>query len=532
MSMPAPSVEYALLSPTLIVFGVAVTGVLLEAFVARRFRYAAQVMLTLGGLAAAFVAVILVGKTIPAHGRTAVLRSLAVDRPTLLLQGTILLVAALAVIFIAERRSSENAATGPGAATATIKDAARGLDSFTPQASAVPGSIAERQALRAGMRQTEVFPLTMLSVGGMLVFPAANDLLTMFVALEVLSLPLYLLCGLARHRRLLSQEAALKYFLLGAFSSAFFLYGVALLYGATGTLTLPGIADALATNPGDSIALIGVALLAVGLLFKVGAVPFHSWIPDVYQGAPTPITGFMAAATKVAAVGALLRVVYVALPPLHDPWRPVLWAISILTMVVGTITAVNQTDVKRMLAYSSIAHVGFILTGVIANIPAGIASTMFYLVAYSFSTVGAFAVVGLVRNADGDEDADMSRWVGLGQRYPVVGLLFSMFLLAFAGIPLTSGFVSKFAVFEAAAKGGAVPLVIIGVIASGVAAYFYVRVIVLMFFTEPPADQVHVVMPSNWSKAAIAVCAVITVGLGIFPQPLLDLTQQAAQLVR
>jgi NADH-quinone oxidoreductase subunit N len=396
----------------------------------------------------------------------------------------------------------------------------------------VPDSAAEHQAIRAGVRQTELFPLTTLAVGGMLVFPAANDLLTMFVALEVLSLPLYLLCGLARHRRLLSQEAAVKYFLLGAFSSAFFLYGVALLYGATGTLSLPGIAHALTGHTSnDSMALTGVALLAVGLLFKVGAVPFHSWIPDVYQGAPTPITGFMAAATKVAAFGALLRVVYVALPPLHDQWRPVLWAISIVTMVVGTVTAVNQADVKRMLAYSSIAHVGFILTGVIAANSAGLASTMFYLIAYSFSTVGAFAVVGLVRGADGDEDATMSHWAGLGQRYPVVGLLFSMFLLAFAGIPLTSGFVSKFAVFQAAAKGGAVPLVIIGVIASGVAAYFYVRVIVLMFFTEPPTDQVQVVMPSFWSKAAIAVCAAVTIGLGVFPQPLLDLANQAAQLV-
>jgi NADH-quinone oxidoreductase subunit N len=535
MSMPTPSVEYALLSPMLIAFGVAVTGVLLEAFAPRRFRYGAQVTVALGGLAAAFVAIILVSKKIPASGSTAVLRSLAIDRPTLLLQATIVLVTAMAVIFIAERRSGEYTATGPGAATATATTPGvpAGLDSFTPQASAVPGSVAERAALRAGVRQTEVFPLTMLAVGGMLVFPAANDLLTMFVALEVLSLPLYLLCGLARYRRLLSQEAALKYFLLGAFSSAFFLYGVALIYGATGTLALPGIRDKLAApSANNSIALIGVALLAVGLLFKVGAVPFHSWIPDVYQGAPTPITGFMAAATKVAAFGALLRVFYVALPPLHDQWRPVLWAISILTMVVGTITAVNQTDVKRMLAYSSVAHVGFILTGVIADIPAGVASTLFYLVAYSFSTVGAFAVVGLVRSTDGSEDSDMSRWAGLGQRYPVVGLLFSMFLLAFAGIPLTSGFISKFAVFEAAAKGGAAPLVIIGVIASGVAAYFYVRVIVLMFFTEPRTDHVHVVMPSNWSKAAIAVCALVTIGLGVFPQPLLDLTTQAAQLVK
>ncbi len=532
-TMPTPSVEYGVLSPIFIVFGVAVAGVLVEAFLPRRIRYGAQVILAVGGLIAAFVAVVIVGSQIPPTGRTAVLKALAVDGPTLLFQGAILLVAVLAVIFIAELRDDATAATGPGAATATTHVAA-GLDSFTPQASAVPGSAAEHQAIRAGVRQTELFPLAMLAVGGMLVFPAANDLLTMFVALEVLSLPLYLLCGLARHRRLLSQEAAVKYFLLGAFSSAFFLYGVALLYGATGTLSLPGIANALASSTNTSMALIGVALLSVGLLFKVGAVPFHSWIPDVYQGAPTPITGFMAAATKVAAFGALLRVVYVALPPLHDQWRPVLWAISILTMVVGTITAVNQTDVKRMLAYSSIAHVGFILTGVISAIPAGIAATMFYLVAYSFSTVGAFAVVGLVRNSDGDEDATVSHWAGLGQRYPAVGLLFSMFLLAFAGIPLTSGFVSKFSVFQAAAKGGAVPLVIIGVIASAVAAYFYVRVIVMMFFTEPPAGQaqVVVVMPSFWGKAAIAVCAVVTIGLGVFPQPLLDLVNQATQFVR
>src|ERR1700761_775151 len=531
--MPTPSVEYGLLSPIFIVFGVAVAGVLVEAFLPRRARYATQVLLAIGGLIAAFVAVVIVGRQIPPTGRTAVLQALAIDGPTLVLQGAILLVAVLAVIFIAERRDDATVTTGPGAATATAHSAPRaaGLDSFTPQASAVPDSAAERQAIRAGVRQTELFPLAMFAVGGMLVFPAAHDLLTMFVALEVLSLPLYLLCGLARHRRLLSQEAAVKYFLLGAFSSAFFLYGAAFLYGATNTLSLPGIAKSLAASNSHSMALIGVALLSVGLLFKVGAVPFHSWIPDVYQGAPTPITGFMAAATKVAAFGALLRVVYVALPPLHDQWRPVLWAIAILTIAVGTITAVTQTDIKRMLAYSSIAHVGFILTGVIADNTAGLAATMFYLVAYSFSTVGAFAVVSLIRDAHGEEDATTAHWAGLGQRYPVVGLLFSMFLLAFAGIPLTSGFISKFAVFSAAAKGGAVPLVIVGVIGSAVAAYFYVRVIVLMFFTEPHAEPVHVVMPSFWSKAAIAVCALITVGLGIFPQPLLDLVRQAAQFL-
>ncbi|GFG72807.1 NADH-quinone oxidoreductase subunit NuoN [Mycobacterium botniense] len=539
MSMPTPSVEYASLSPTLIVFGAAVLGVLAEAFLPRRSRYPAQVTLALGGLAAAFAAVVTLGTKIRGAGHTAVLGAMAVDRVTLFLQGTVVLVAIMAVMFFAQRRIGT---PGPGAATATagtvstgpgrpIMPRFPGLDSFTPQASAAPGSQAEQQAIRAGVAQTELFPLTMLAVGGMLVFPAANDLVTMFVALEVLSLPLYLLCGLARHRRLLSQEAALKYFLLGAFSSAFFLYGVALLYGVTGTLTLSGIREALAAHGASSMALVGVALLAVGLLFKVGAAPFHSWIPDVYQGAPTPVTGFMAAATKVAAFGALLRVVYVALPPLHDQWRPVLWGISILTMAVGTVTAINQSDVKRMLAYSSVAHVGFILTGVIADIPAGVSATMFYLLAYSFSTVGAFAVAGLVRGADGREDADMAHWGGLGRRSPIVGVMFSMFLLAFAGIPLTSGFVSKFAVFTAAIEGGAAPLVIVGVVASGVAAYFYVRVIVLMFFTDPSANTPHIAVPGVMSKAAIAVCAAVTVLLGIIPQPVLDLADHAAQLV-
>lgn len=528
MTLPTPSIQYFLLSPTLIVFGIAVVGVLAEAFLPRRIRYSGQVTLALGGLIAAFVAVVAVSRSIKSSGRAAVLGAMAIDRPTLYLQGTVLLVAVMAVIFIAERTQTK---TESKVSVATGAGGTGGLDSFTPQASAVPDSDAERQAERAGAAQTELFPLAMLSVGGMMVFPASNDLLTMFVALEVLSLPLYLMCGLARHRRLLSQEAAMKYFLLGAFSSAFFLYGVALLYGATGTLLLTGIRDALATHGDSSLALVGVALLSVGLLFKVGAVPFHSWIPDVYQGAPTPITGFMAAATKVAAFGALLRVIYVALPPLHDQWRPVLWTISILTMVVGTITAVNQTDVKRMLAYSSVAHVGFILTGVIADNHTGLSSTLFYLLAYSFSTVGAFAIVGLIRDDDGVEDAALSHWAGLGQRSPIVGVMFSMFLLAFAGIPLTSGFVSKLAVFKAAAQGGAAPLVIVGVVASGVAAYFYVRVIVSMFFTEATEDTPHVVAPGILSKAAIAVCAAVTVVLGIFPQPLLDLADHAAHLL-
>jgi NADH-quinone oxidoreductase subunit N len=539
VSLPAPSVEYAQLSPMLILFGAAIAGVLVESFVPRRLRYRLQLVLSLGASVAALVAVVVVASKLRLPGQITVSGSVAIDSPTLLLQGTLLVVGILAIMLIAERRIGTEQPATPDERLREEKYAsvshahAGGFDAFTPQAAAIPDSPAEQAADRAGMSHTEVFPLTLFALAGMLLFPASDDLLTMFVALEVLSLPLYLLCGLARRRRLLSQEAALKYFLLGAFSSAFFLYGIALLYGYAGTLTLSGVGDAIRVQHGDqSMALVGVALLSVGLLFKIGAVPFHAWIPDVYQGAPTPITGFMAAATKIAAFGATLRIFYVALPGFNGQWRPVLWAIAILTMAIGTISAVTQSDVKRMLAYSSVAHTGFILTGVIAASKAGLSSTMFYLVAYGFSTLGAFAVVALVRNAAGEEDTDMSRWAGLGRERPLVGAMFSMFLLAFAGIPLTSGFVAKFAVFRAATEGGAVPLVIVGVVASGVAAYFYVRVIVLMFFTEAPADPPHVVVPGALSKAAIAVTALATIVLGIFPQPLLDLCDSAAQFVR
>jgi NADH-quinone oxidoreductase subunit N len=524
MTITAPSVEYGLLSPMLIVLGVAVLGVLVEAFLPRSVRYRVQLSLAIGGQVAALVAVVTewigLGSSL---GRTAVGGAVALDKPALFLQGTLLLVGILATLLIAERRIASEVDADEGAA---------GLDAFTPMASAVPGSVTEKLATKAGVAQTEIFPLTMLALGGMMLFPAAGDLLTMFVALEVFSLPLYLMCGLARHRRLLSQEAALKYFLLGAFSSAFFLYGIALLYGYSGGLTLTGIRDQAASSDDTTLALVGIGLLTVGVLFKVGAVPFHSWIPDVYQGAPTPVTGFMAAATKIAAFGAMLRIFYVALPGFEDDWRPLMWGIAILTMVVGTVTAVSQSDVKRMLAYSSVAHAGFILTGVIALNDSGVSATLFYLFAYGFSTLGAFAVVSVVRNAAGEEETDMLRWAGLGRSHPLVGVAFSLFLLAFAGIPLTSGFVSKFAVFKAAAEGGAAPLVIVGVCASAVAAYFYVRVIVLMFFTDPPEDAPTVVVPSALSTATVTLTAAITLVLGALPQPILDLANTANQFVR
>ncbi|CDR07812.1 NADH-quinone oxidoreductase subunit NuoN [Streptomyces iranensis] len=530
--IPSPDIEYGQLSPTLIVLGAAIVGVLIEAFLPRRQRYVAQLFVSVVALAAAFAAVIglAAGDYGTSKAHVAAMGAIAVDGPALFLQGTILLVALVAVFTFAERR---------------LDPVVHGnrVDSFAAQAAAVPGGDAEKAAVKAGFTTTEVFPLVLFAVGGMLVFPSANDLLTLFVALEVFSLPLYILCALARRHRALSQEAAVKYFLLGAFSSAFLLFGIALLYGYAGTVAYSGIADvvdgqvrnvtpALAGTMGnDALLLIGGAMVLMGLLFKIGAVPFHMWTPDVYQGAPTPVTGFMAAATKVAAFGALLRLLYVVLPGLRWDWRPVMWGVAIVTMLGGAIVAVTQTDVKRLLAYSSIAHAGFILAGVIATTPDGISSVLFYLAAYSFVTLGAFAVVTLVRDAGG-EATHLSKWAGLGRRSPLVAAVFAVFLLAFAGIPLTSGFAGKFAVFKAAADGGAGPLVVIGVISSAIAAFFYIRVIVLMFFSEPRTDGPSVAVPSPLTSSAIAIGVAVTLVLGVAPQYFLDLASQAGVFVR
>ncbi|HET6635090.1 MAG TPA: NADH-quinone oxidoreductase subunit NuoN [Streptomyces sp.] len=531
-SIPSPHIEYAQISPTLIVLGAGLLGVLIEAFLPRRSRYGAQLIVSTAALAAAFAAVLALALDGYASTKAQVsaMGAIAVDGPSLFLQGTVLLVGMIAVFTFAERR---------------LDPAAHGnrVDSFAPQAAALPGGEAERDALRAGFTTTEVFPLSLFAIGGMLVFPSANDLLTLFVALEVFSLPLYIMCALARRHRLMSQEAAVKYFLLGAFSSAFVLFGIALLYGYAGAVDYSGIARVVsgasattdpalaATTGNDALLLIGGAMVVLGLLFKVGAIPFHMWIPDVYQGAPTPVTGFMASATKVAAFGALLRLLYVVLPGMRWDWEPVMWGVAILTMLAGAIVAITQTDIKRLLAYSSIAHAGFILTGVIATSKDGVSSVLFYLVAYSFVTLGAFAVVTLVRDAGG-EATHLSKWEGLGRRSPLVAATFAIFLLAFAGIPLTAGFTGKFAVFKAAAESGAGVLVVIGVISSAIAAFFYIRVIVLMFFNEPKADGPSVAVPSPLTTTAIAVGALVTVVLGVAPQYFLDLANQAGVFVR
>jgi NADH-quinone oxidoreductase subunit N len=525
----APKIEYFTISPILIVLGVAVVGVLIEAFAPRARRYLVQTLLAAAGLIAALVMTVIVfaqlhpGHTTPSAGKVVAMGALAADGPALFCWLLLLVLSLLGVLLFAERHLEG------------------GVLSFAGQAAALPGTEAEREASTRGLEHTEVFPLLMFAVSGMMMFPAANDLLTMFVALEVLSLPLYLLCGLARRRRLLSQEAALKYFLLGAFSSGFFVYGIALVYGYAGSMGFAQISEAVAAQgAGHGLLIGGIALLSVGLLFKVSASPFHVWTPDVYQGAPTAVTAFMAAATKVAAFGAMLRLFYVAFGGNRTDWTPMIWVVAILTMVVGSVLALTQSDIKRLLAYSSVAHAGFILTGflgirslseVTAGGLTGVSAVLFYLTTYGFMTLAAFALVTVVRDAGG-EATHLSRWQGLGKESPLVAGSMAFLLLAMAGIPLTSGFTGKWAVFAAAAQAGAWPLVVVAVLMSAVAAYFYVRVIVLMFFAEPVGEGPTVTNPSVLTGAVIVVGVAATLVLGVVPGALTDLLGRVGVFIR
>ncbi len=505
MEFVSPYLNYSQLAPILIVLAGALIGVLIEAFAPRAARHSSQLFISIFSLVASFGALMMVRNE---SSTDAAMGSVAFDGAGVLIQASVLIIAMLSIFLISDQ------------------------ENFTPVAAAVPGSDEEKHALQADIRVTEVFPLTLFAVAGMLLFPVATDLITLFVALEVLSLPLYLMAGLSRRRRLASQEAALKYFLLGAFSSAFFLLGAAYLYGYSGFITLEGIQTSVVGGSGNDVfLLIGIAFLSVGLLFKVGAVPFHAWSPDVYQGSPTAITGFMAAATKVAAFGAILRIFYVAFANAEWQWKPALVVIAIITMAFGSIVAITQRDVKRMLAFSSIAHAGFLLAGVIALSKSGLDASIFYLFAYGVATVGAFGIVSLIRDSSG-EVGDLNRWSGLGKRSPLLASTFAFFLLAFAGIPLTSGFIGKFSIFSAAYESGNTSILIAGVLSSAVAAFFYIRVIVLMFFKDPVEDGTSVLIPSALTTITITISAVVTLILGIFPAPLIDFIASTAFFTR
>ncbi len=522
MTFTAPDIAWAPLTPLLIVLGAAALGVLIESFVrvpAERRMY--ELQLSVAALLAALLAVAWQWIAIGSFGVAVLEGMIHVDRQALLWQGLIAIFA-FGGVLLAAAKSSE------------------GEDAFTPLGSAAPGSAEETVARAKGLALTEVFPLMLFATGGMMLFVAVDDLLFLFVALELFSLPLYILVALARRRRLLSQEAALKYFLLGAFSSAIYLFGVALLFGASnGVTSMAHLGHVLADLPErHTLIVLSLFMVLVGLFFKLGAAPFHLWVPDAYQGAPSPVTAFMAAATKAAAVAALLRLSYQVLFQFAWELNWLIWSVAIASMVIGTVLAIVQTELKRMIAYSSVAHAGFILVAFAGFSSEALTALPFYMAAYGVATLGAFAVITQVREltpdgATGAEATRLGQWAGLGKRNPLLAGAMTLFLLSFAGIPLTAGFMGKFVAFSAALDAGAWPLVLVAVMTSAAAAFFYVRVAVLMFFTEAPEDVASRVADKTTGigKAVVIVAAVLTIALGVVPSWAFNLVEQAGTLL-
>lgn len=367
----------------------------------------------------------------------------------------------------------------------------------------------------------EFYILLMLSLSGMMLMGMANDLILIFMALELLSIPLYILAGYAWPRAE-SEEAAMKYFLLGAFSSAVFVFGIALAYGATGTTSLPGIFAAIGT--GGSLLLAGGAMILVGLAFKIAAVPFHMWTPDVYEGSPTVVTAFMSVGAKVAGFGALLRILLGAIPSLGETWVMAIAILAALTLIFGNIIAIVQPNIKRMLGYSSIAHAGYILIAVAAsyNDPDGISAALFYMFAYAFTNLGAFAVAVAVETKEG-EGVMLNDYKGLGKRYPWMAVAMTIFMLSLTGIPPTAGFAAKFYVFSTAIDAGLIWLALIGVLTSVVSAYYYLRVVFFMYMFDGEGEMV--IKPAL--TTAVALAALATLLVGILPGTWFDLARAA-----
>ena len=511
----APEVHWLSLAPILLVLGGAVFGILVEAFAPAKARR--PIVIALSVLATAGAAVILALRWAPVLASPASLGEYIEAPLSVGAQSILVIIGFLAVLVMADRTS-----VGDGA--------------FAGQPSDRPESAAEELTERANYQRSEMFPLTLFSLGGMMIFPAADNFVTLFVALEVMSLPLYTMAATARYRRQLSYESALKYFVLGAFSSAFMLMGIAFLFGFGNTLQISALGAAISAHTNmDWMVLVGVFCVMVGLLFKVGAAPFHAWTPDVYTGAPTPVTGFMAAAVKIAAFAAMARFYQAVAAYLQWDFLYVFAAVAVLTIIVGTFAGLVQDDVKRMLAFSSIAHAGFILMGILAIQKGGTGHVLFYTLGYGLATVGAFGVVALVRGRDSEgnvlgEATSMRKWAGIGRTNPWIAGSMLVFLLSFAGIPLTGGFIGKFVIFSDAIKGGIGWLAVVGLVASAITAFYYFRLVRVMFFTEPGEDSV-VVRSEGLSALAIVVCAVGTVALGVFPGPVLSLLEKIVILI-
>ncbi|MDR4506451.1 MAG: NADH-quinone oxidoreductase subunit N [Candidatus Scalindua sp.] len=380
-----------------------------------------------------------------------------------------------------------------------------------------------------GVNYGEYYTLLLFATMGMMLMAGAADLITIFLGLEIMSISLYVLAGF-RRERMDSNESSLKYFLLGAFATCFLLYGIALLYGATGTTNIKEIGTFITDNHAFSNPMIvmGASLLIIGFGFKMAAVPFHKWVPDVYEGAPTSVTAFMSAGPKAAAFAVFLRVFLVSLPGLEQKWSVILWVMAALTMTIGNVVAITQSNIKRMLAYSSIAHAGYVLMAVITAGSSGTASILFYLLVYVFMNLGAFAVI-MILGKKGDENLQIDDYSGLGYKHPVLAIVMSIFMFSLAGIPPFAGFMGKFYIFSAAVESGFVILAVIGVINSVISVYYYLRVTVVMYMKKPARDFAPLSL-SPYIILALIITIWGTIHLGIFPSMIIELARKSVLL--
>lgn len=376
---------------------------------------------------------------------------------------------------------------------------------------------------REGIKIGEYYSLILFCTVGMVLLASSTDMIMIFLGIEIISISLYILAGIRRDD-IKSNEAALKYFLLGAFATGFLLYGMALIYGSTGTTKLNLIAKAVSENQltSESLMLLGVVLLIIGFGFKVAAVPFHMWAPDVYQGAPTPVTAFMAVGPKAASLAAFYRIMTEAIPELSYSWEILLCIVSILSMFIGNLGAIMQTNIKRLLAFSSIAHVGYLIIAIIAKSSLSASSLMFYMLTYAFTVFGTFGIV-IMLGQKGNEKLELENYSGLAYKHPVIALAMTIFLLSLGGLPPLAGFVAKFYVFSAALKEGFLVLVIIAVLNSAVSFYYYLRVIVFMYMKDPVKEFDIQYSPMTLLVIAIAIFG--TLQLGVFPDSIISLAQ-------
>ena len=543
-----PGIAWAAISPELVLFGVGIVALLLETAGERR-RQASLLFCGVVAVAAAFAGWqteqwTLAGMVILAAVTTVALTFIWDERPRMLsailtglgFAGAIAATGWQWSVYDGGATAFVNGESFPIVGTASaIGDmvAVDGVALFSRFTICIAGlltvplgySYAEARRMHRG----EYYPLLLFAATGMTLLASSADLIMVFIAIEILSLALYILTAFAK-RDLNAQEAAFKYFILGAFSSALLLYGIALTYGVAGTTNIAIAGRAFAALDAEqTLVLAAMGLLIVGFGFKTAVVPFHMWTPDVYQGAPTPITGFMAAATKAAAFAAFLRVFVAGFGGLQWTWIPVIWVLAVVTMLAGAILAVVQRDVKRMLGYSAIAHAGYVLLGLTAVTRSGVSGLLLYLLIYAIMSIGAFGILSLLERRSRKAMA-LDDLRGLGRRYPVPAGMLGLFLLSLAGIPGTAGFIAKLAVFRAAVEAGQTPLVVVAVVSSVIAAFFYIRVIVTMFMEDEDTEAAArpELVTTTGMSLGLGLAAAAVVVLGLLPGTLIDLARSAA----